>query len=265
MKKQTDKINASDIDRLLAQRHADDVFVPECNMGSAWFDQKHRRMDAWVMKKTWSPITMIGYEIKVAKADFRNDEKWPEYLKACNQFYFVCPWGLIDKDELPPEAGLLYVTKTGNQLIMKKKSVWRDIEIPARLLVYVLMARVVITRERVGGQTREQYWQSWLEKKIQNENLGYLVSRRVRDYVEKVETENNRLKKQMEAYDVVRERLTELGFDPDVPISQWNIRGRLDSALEMIPEHFQTHLFDMKRSIEKLIDDLKELDSKKGE
>lgn len=49
-----------------------------------------------------------GYEIKVSRGDFKSDKKWTEYLAFCNQFYFVCPKGMIKLDELPPEIGLIY-------------------------------------------------------------------------------------------------------------------------------------------------------------
>lgn len=37
-------------------------------------------------------------------------EKWKIYLKYCHTFSFVCPKGLIDKSEIPPKVGLLWVT-----------------------------------------------------------------------------------------------------------------------------------------------------------
>jgi hypothetical protein len=50
------------------------------------------------------------HEVKVTKADFQSDirsKKWEKYRPICQSFYFVVPMGLIDKSEIPPEAGLL--------------------------------------------------------------------------------------------------------------------------------------------------------------
>jgi hypothetical protein len=63
-------VSANVLLKALAQRHKDDVFVPECKNGPTQTGS-HRRLDAWVMLKTWSPVTMIGYEIKVSRSDCR--------------------------------------------------------------------------------------------------------------------------------------------------------------------------------------------------
>ena len=54
-----------------------------------------------------------GYEFKVSRADFLHEirtEKWKYYLDYCHTFSFVCPKGLIDKSEVPPKIGLLWMT-----------------------------------------------------------------------------------------------------------------------------------------------------------
>jgi len=54
-----------------------------------------------------------GYEFKVSRSDFLNEirtEKWRSYLEYCHTFSFVCPRGLIQKEEIPPKIGLLWIT-----------------------------------------------------------------------------------------------------------------------------------------------------------
>jgi hypothetical protein len=79
-----------------------------------------------VMKLTHAGI-LCEYEIKVSRADFKNDFKkgyklWKgeqknkhESIKngelKCNRFYFVVPENLITKDEVPEYAGLIYYYK----------------------------------------------------------------------------------------------------------------------------------------------------------
>src|SRR5690242_5105664 len=113
-------IDAYLIRKLLAAKHAEDVLVPECKDGPTQ-GGSHRRMDAWVMSKSWANPCVTGYEIKVSRSDFLGDEKWRTYLPLCNEFYFVAPSGIIEPDELPPEAGLLCVSSTGTVLFRKKK------------------------------------------------------------------------------------------------------------------------------------------------
>lgn len=52
-----------------------------------------------------------GYEIKVSRQDFQNDNKWREYLGYCDYFYFVCPADMIKPEELEPNIGLIYIDK----------------------------------------------------------------------------------------------------------------------------------------------------------
>lgn len=52
-----------------------------------------------------------GYEFKISKADFKQNNKWGQYLSFCHSLTFVCPYKLIDKSELPANIGLLYIVK----------------------------------------------------------------------------------------------------------------------------------------------------------
>ena len=92
------------LDKLKA-KHTDDVFVAECKNGPT-HTASHRRLDAWVMKKSWSPITMLGYEIKQSRSDFLQDNKWQAYLPCCHQLYFVCPKGYWDMPGMVFEKSL---------------------------------------------------------------------------------------------------------------------------------------------------------------
>ena len=84
-RKSKPKVNAHDLYRLLADRHAEDVFVGECKTGSTWMQQV-RIMDAWAMKRSWANPRIWAYEIKVSRSDFMQDEKWTDYLPYCNTY-----------------------------------------------------------------------------------------------------------------------------------------------------------------------------------
>lgn len=51
------------------------------------------------------------FEIKVSRSDFTGDHKWQKYLEYCHTFSFVCPYGLIAKNEVAPGIGLLWIYK----------------------------------------------------------------------------------------------------------------------------------------------------------
>jgi len=70
---------------LLAAKHSEDVFVPECKLGPSYGDG-NGRIDAWAMAKSWAHPLVNAYETKVSRSDFLNDNKWQMYLPFCNQF-----------------------------------------------------------------------------------------------------------------------------------------------------------------------------------
>lgn len=58
-----------------------------------------------------------GVEIKVSRADFLNEMKQPEksepVMRYCHRWWLACPKGLVTKDELPPNWGMLELNGGG--------------------------------------------------------------------------------------------------------------------------------------------------------
>lgn len=199
----------------LRAKHSKDVFVAECNMGSAHGGA--RRLDAWVLLKTWSPWTTIGYEIKVDRQDFLRDRKWAEYLPVCHELYFVSPPKLIAPEELPQDVGLLWTTG-GQRLQTKRKAVRREPDTKALslLMSYALMSRARIVAnmwEANGSKPDAEYWREWLAKKDADTLLGVEVSQRIRQIVRKAESRAQNAERERDALAEIRDRLTELGLD----------------------------------------------------
>lgn len=202
-------ITAHTILELLRGKHSEDVFVPECKDGPTQSVSNFLRLDAWVMKRSWShPITW-GYEIKVSRNDFLRDAKWRGYLPLCSSFYFVCPTDLIHPEELPAEAGLMWVSKNGGRLFTKKLAPFRDIQIPETLYRYVLMSRVLVKDEYVA-QSSAEFWRTWLKEKEDERELGHRVKGAIRDLANRLKCENHRLKEENESYAEVKKVLDEL-------------------------------------------------------
>ncbi len=55
-------------------------------------------------------------EVKSSLADFRADQKWPEYLEFCNQFYFAVPEG-FPTEVLPEDQGLMVADAYGAAIL----------------------------------------------------------------------------------------------------------------------------------------------------
>ena len=244
-------ISAYEILSLLKTKHVKDVFIPECGTGSS-FDSAYGRLDAWAMKKAYSRAMTWGYEIKVNRRDFIQDEKWRKYLGVCSSFYFVCPWGLIDKSEVPEEAGLIYMTSTKTRLTTKKKAPARKVDIPPDFWRSILMNRCQISGPQLNEFTREQnitYWENWLRGRDASKSLGYRVSGAIRERVDKVRDENHRLENEIEALTSVKKRLVEMGFDIETPGWRWAIERKVANLFQAVPHDLEMTLSSALKSL----------------
>lgn len=209
----TKVITARDILALLRTKHSADVFVSECKTGATWGyagdsgNGKMRKLDGWAMKKSWANPFIAGYEIKIHRGDFLQDEKWQNYLDFCNEFYFVCPTNLIQKDELPAEVGLMYVSKTGTMLYTKKKAQRRlNVKIPNSIFRYILMNRVQVIDNVVDNrdytkllkEEKLRFWKKWVKDRKLDVTFGAYVSKAIqetiRQEITRVRMENDQLK-----------------------------------------------------------------------
>lgn len=190
-------MSADAVIKLLAARHSKDVFVPECKTGpTQTAGARPFRLDAWVMPRSWAHPALIGYEVKVSRGDFLQDNKWPQYLDCCQLFYFVAPAGVIKEGEIPEQAGLLKVSKNYKRLTTVKKAPLRDVVVPESLWRYVMMCRASVEPEAVyrrAAGTRE-YWEEWLEHKKLDGDFGYRVGRGIQRRVrEEIDAVNHRM------------------------------------------------------------------------
>jgi hypothetical protein len=244
---------------MLAKRHADDVFVPECKDGPTQ-TRAHRRLDAWVLLKTWSPITTIGYEIKVDRADWRRDEKLHDYMPLCHLLYIVAPLEVVPMVEIPAGVGLMVPVGESGRLQVKRKAARREIALPAELMVYVLMCRTKITRDRETFEA-EPHWRTkqlrdWVEGKEERRHLSYAVSAKIRQVFEQQESELSAERQRNDDLARVRDRIAELGFDVTKSVHHWEVRSKLDRLNATIDDHTLHRIRNEARVLERLADDL---------
>jgi len=253
----------------LALRHAKDVFIAECNTGSAW--NGCRRLDAWVMPKSWSPFTTIGYEVKESRSDFLRDDKWHAYLDVCHQLYFACPAKLIAPEELPAEVGLLW-TLGDERLVVKRKAVKRDPD-PAKLvnlMAYALMSRsriVTDMHQANANGTKLDTWRRWLTEREASRMIGHIASRKLNDALREARGAQAAAEERTRNYQQLEKRLTELGLDIGRPVNTWNLERALGNprsatdALHRIERHAKDVLreceaalsYEERRKAEKVI------------
>lgn len=206
----------------LAARHSSDTFVPECLCGSAG----SRRFDAWALVSTWSPMTTIGYEVKVSRSDFVRDTKWPEYLPYCHLFYWVCPPKVIAVNEVPEGCGLIYA---GARLLTKVKAPRResDPKCLTEIMTHVLMCRARVAPGFRAGyiepESGADYWRRWLAEKREHADLGRAVGVALHAEVRRAQQEAMEAQAEAKGYEAFKEALRAAGMNPDHP-SQWSAR-----------------------------------------
>jgi hypothetical protein len=200
----------SDIVRALKLRHADDVFVSQCKTGPSATGVGI--IDAWVMPRSWAHMNTIGYEVKVTRSDFVNDNKWKKYLPFCHSFYFAAPRGLIKPEELSDGVGLIEICAGATRS---------------------LMCRTQITRE--SKTDKAQYWKDWLEERNSDDLLGKSVSkeinRRIEEKITSVTDDNKRLMREAEVYTDVKQALSDMGI-PVEDLRKWKLQRCLEEKLE---------------------------------
>src|SRR5215467_8247267 len=86
---------------------------------------------------------MLGVEIKVALADLKTDNKWPEYLDYCDLFYFAIPPDFPD-EHVPRETGLIVADRYGGSIV--KEAEVQSLHASRRKAVTVSFARVAAER-----------------------------------------------------------------------------------------------------------------------
>lgn len=190
------KVTSTEIKRALAEYHPKDYFLTECKTCSTYFPdpQGMLKFDGLAMKRSYTAPCITGYEIKVSRSDFLGDNKWHLYLQYCNEFYFVVPVGLIAKDEIPEDVGLIYYYPETGKLLKKRKAVYRKIEEPIGIYKYIIYSR--LDQDRIPFfEERAEYAKAYLtdqgEKRKIGKKFGSKMAQDFQDCQERLEQLKN--------------------------------------------------------------------------
>lgn len=229
-------ISADQILELLQKKHQDDVFIPECKNGETWGARDLLKLDAWVLKRSYSPLTAIGYEIKTSRQDFEKDQKWAKYVDLCHEFYFVCPGGLIRATDLPSRIGIIWTSKDRLYTKRKAERVAPDEEKLNHLLIYALMARSVIVasmheRDRADPKDRLTQMREEVERATAHGELALFVKGHVRDIYEELRRKEADLNYRENHVKEFEAKLAKLGIVWDSEKSDWVDNNRVSNEI----------------------------------
>lgn len=259
-------ITSGQILSLLKARHSNDVIVPECKNGETWGVRDLVKMDAWVLVRTYTPLTTIGYEIKCSRQDFEQDQKWTKYLDLCHQFYFVCPAGLIRATDLPSQVGIIWASKDRLHTKRKAERVKPDTEKLSRLLIYVVMARSNIVDsmyergvEPVGPKSWLEQKREWVETAQAKKELAFFIKGHVRELQEILRKKEEALASRESYVKNFESRLARLGIKWDSEKRDWQDSYRVESEIDLLKQQIDYQTLQNMRTAGRALTELVEV------
>lgn len=215
----TQRITSKDIKIALKLMHSNrqTYFITECKTCSSYFPDPQGLLifDGLAITKSYTKPCIVGYEIKVSRSDFLQDNKWHLYLQYCNEFFFVVPKGLIKKDELPDNVGLIYYDPNAKrELNTVKKSLYRQIEEPVGVYKYIIYSR--LEEDRIPFyEDRANYAKDYLEdvayKKCIGEKLGSKLAKDYQSALERLDKLSD-TEEELECWNMVKKVLEKHKF-----------------------------------------------------
>lgn len=211
------RVTSTDIKFALKELHEkrNTYFITECKTCSTYFPDPQGLLifDGLAITKSYTKPCITGYEIKISRSDFLQDAKWHLYLQYCNEFFFVVPKGLIKKDELPDNVGLIYYNQETDVLRTVKKALYREIKEPVGVYKYIIYSR--LEEDRIPFyENRTEYAKAYLDdkkdKKYVGGTLGSKLAADVSAAYEKLEAAERELKNlNIDLWKAVQKVLTE--------------------------------------------------------
>ena len=138
--------------------------------------------DVITIKPSYNRFNLDIYEVKVSRADILQDikkGKYKRYLPHCHRLYFAAISGIIKKEEIPEDVGLIVRGENGWKTIKSAKK--RDVIFDNQTLLALLFYRGRnINKKRIdianNGYIKNRFYKHQLKgfgKDIRNMILNY--------------------------------------------------------------------------------------------
>lgn len=204
------------IEYLLSKKYEDSqfFFMTQVKNGRSFNSDGLLILDGLAIAKSWSHPKMIWFEIKVSRWDFLQDNKWVHYQKYVNEFYFVCPEWLIQKEELPDNVWLMYCKEDSTRIVKKPKFMPNSPD--KEMLLYIIYNRLKSVKRPEPKKYRTNI-ENWMEDKIRTRELGLRFKNKLVTKLEEQEQAIERLdrenKEQTHKLDIIEKALQEAWFN----------------------------------------------------
>lgn len=257
------RITATDVKLALSEMHSNrsTYFLTECKTCSTYFPDPQGLLifDGLAITKSYTKPNIIGYEVKVARNDFTRDNKWHLYLQYCNEFYFVCPKGLIAKDELPDNVGLIWYDPDAKRILRTvKKAQYRQIEEPVGLYKYIIYSR--LEEDRIPFyEDRAEYARDYLQDQKDKKYVGSALGSKLAKELEEAHKELDRVhhkSSNLDKWDKVEKLLKRYNI---LGWSWWKDDGWLEDLEEALKSSYPKELDNVIDSLERNVEKLKKI------
>lgn len=254
------KVTSIDIKKALASYHAKDYFITECKTCSTYFPDPQGLLifDGLAVRKSYTGPCITGYEIKVSRSDFLQDAKWHLYLQYCNEFYFVVPKGLISKNELPENVGLIYYYSESGKLKKQKKAMWRNIEEPVGLYKYIIFSR--LEQDRIPFyESRAEYAKAYIEDKKDKGVLGRMLGSKMAKDLSDMQRRIEGLSNAEQEHELLW-KIKDICKKHDIGKYAWRDESLLEELDKALQSHYPKDLDLVQKSIQSALDTLTRLE-----
>lgn len=252
-------MTAEEIEAILADRYSGRgwaLFFQYMPMTS--FESTLNKIDLIAVGLWHRHDKIMAFEIKVGRSDFLKDlksfkKKHQFALKISDEFFYVCPWGLIGKEEVPVDAGLMYVNKGNKIKIIKPARVRIIHNIPFQLFQG-------FAREFGNKVDHTKIPVKYLGKDMTQDDLMAIVEeKRDWDFGKRVEVKAKEITDKREAKKGARQKFLEeilqVAYHSDEKDSYPELLMFCKLGRELATNYdFRYHLDQMRTEIDKLID-----------
>lgn len=242
-------------------------FMTEVKNWSSRLAQDLLILDWVAMLKSRVKQKMIGYEIKVSRSDFLNDQKRQYYLQYVHEFYFACPEGLIKKDELPEHVWLVYVNNWKVNVI--KRATYREVWRNSDMLRYIIMSK--LEEQKSDKREYRTHINDYIADKLSGKLLWQMLKTKMAKELTELHYELNSIKGDKEKLEkivlAIEEKVKQLNHDKVIsirssltwcrtePSSYIEVLDQLVALRSWMPEHKLQSI----KNILKRIDDLQNM------
>jgi len=216
------------IDKLVENRLAMHFIVfAEVGIGSRWLQRNRLPVpDVMTLRYSYTKPDVTIYDTKTSRQDFLQDvnkAKYKRYLTFCDRFYFAVSSGLLRKNEIPEDAGLIVYNPKKNSWSVIKASPRHVVELN-RIDWQSLMMAKYATERRARRLKERIVWKENLSVADKVKSLSYEVRLKIRE-VEGVDQKIKDIKK------LVAESL---GIDPEelYKRSEWDLRNCIRKVIK---------------------------------